>query len=323
MKAKKQPLPENGRSNMVIPLQQWLELVIVAGSLFFLPVHNSYAVKAYTESYSSPKPKVSFPSPHPLPVNTTGVLPSELTAQGIIVVDIDSGVFLYQKNPDTQLFPASTTKIMTALVALDYYALDETVTVNTVITEKEVMGLVHDEKITVENLLYGLLIPSGNDAAYTLAEHFPGGVTAFVAEMNAKAQILHLTNTHFVNPIGFDDPEQITTPKDLSRLSLFALKNPVINHIAGISQITVSDTTFSYFHALKNVNQLLGKIPGVSGLKTGRTQAAGECLVTTAQKNGKKILIVVLGSQDRFGETEQLLKWTFTNHEWKDLSFQQ
>lgn len=296
-------------------------LLLVTGFFFLLPASRIFvkpAIVARQESQASPVPLVP-PTPHPIPLKTTTVTPPDLTASGIVIMDADSGTILYEKNPDERLAPASTTKIMTALITLKNYDLEDVVTVKTVITEPQIMGLYSGEKITVENLLLGTMIHSANDAAFALAEHSPGGVTEFVSLMNAEAQKLGLTNTMYANPIGFDDENQYTTSKDLAKLASAALKNKVLTKIVGYPQITVSDTTHTYFHSLKNVNQLLGKTPGVSGLKTGFTQEAGECLVATAERNGHKIVTVLLKSGDRFGETEQLITWAFNNFIWQEV----
>jgi D-alanyl-D-alanine carboxypeptidase len=187
------------------------------------------------------------------------------------------------------------------------------------ITEKTLMGLVSGEQITIEHLLYGALVESGNDAAYALAEHDSSGVDGFVAKMNAKASSLFLSHTHYQNPIGFDDPAQYTTARDLARLTRIALHNDEINKIVGTVSITVPDITYSIFHPLKNVNQLLGKVAGVTGFKTGTTASAGECLVTTVQRKGHKIIVVVLKSTDRFGESEALINWVYNNFQWQPV----
>ncbi len=259
------------------------------------------------------------PTPAPYPVNKTGVYPGfEISASGVVVYDLFSGVTLFGRNTDVQLFPASTTKIMTALVALEHYDLDDVVTVATVANSGAVMGLVPGERITVENLLYGALIQSGNDAAWALAEHFPGGVPAFVEEMNKKAKALNLTATNFTNPVGFDDPNHKMTAIDLVRLASYALTNKTIAKIVAIPQITISDVTYTRFHQLTNVNTLLGKIPGVGGIKTGWTEEAGENLVTLVERNGHRVIIVVLRSQDRFADTESLIHWVFGNYDWQN-----
>lgn len=258
------------------------------------------------------------PTPAPYPVNRTGIYPgAEISAEGVIVYDAISGTTMYSKNGDKILSPASTTKIMTAIVALEHYKLDDVVTVQTVANDGQVMGLVSGEKMTVENLLYGALVYSGNDAAWALAEHYPGGVSAFVDAMNAKAKDLQLVRTHFTNPVGYDDANHKMSASDLTRLAAYALTNKTIAKIVAIPQITVSDVTYTRFHALSNVNALLGKIPGVAGIKTGWTEEAGENLVTLIERNGHKVIIVVLKSRDRFRDTELLINWVFSTYEWK------
>lgn len=291
---------------------------ILSFILITLPIQNSYAVRAYTENFQSFVP-LTLPTPPPIPERILNLDPPAISAEGVLITDINSNIVLYEKNPDERLFPASTTKIMTALVSLNRYSLDDVVTIKTVIDEGQTMDLVSGETITVENLLYGMLVYSANDAAYALAEHHPQGVAGFVEAMNNYAQKFRLTNTHFVNPIGFDDPQHYTTARDLTRLAQYALDHPIIAKMAGIARITVSDTTYSRFHELKNINELLGKVPGVSGLKTGWTQVAGQALVTTVVRDNHKVLIVLLRSEDRFGETEQLVNWIFSNHIWKNL----
>ena len=193
-------------------------------------------------------------------------------------------------------------------------------TVKIVNADGQSMGLIPGEKITVENLLYGALVHSGNDAALALAEAYPGGVAMFVAQMNASAQELDLTNTHFGNPMGFDDEQTYTTPEDLLILARAVLQHKELAKIVAIPSITVSDVSYSLFHPLRNVNELVGKIAGVAGVKTGFTEAAGESVVTLAQRNGHKVLMVVLKSGNRFAETEELINWVFANYSWDATS---
>lgn len=307
------------RSSWVV--RQWdklLFLLVFAGFFVFTP-GNQALTKFSTGNTRFPRllPFVT-PAPAPFPVNISGIYPGlEVTAAGVVVYDLESGVTLFGRNTEVLLFPASTTKIMTALVALEQYHLDDVVTVATVANSGAVMGLVPGEQITVENLLYGALVQSGNDAAWALAEYFPGGVPAFVNAMNVKAQELHLINSHFTNPVGFDDPNHIMTAIDLTRLAAFALTNKTIAKIVAIPQITISDVSHTRFHPLTNVNTLLGKIPGVAGIKTGWTEEAGENLVTLVERNGHRIVIVVLKSQNRFSDTETLINWVFGNYDWQ------
>jgi len=269
----------------------------------------------------TPTPTIPIPSPAAYPVNKTDIFPGdEISAAGVVVVDVDSHVYLYKRNEDMMLSPASTTKLLTALVALDVYKPEDVVTIGILSVNGQSMGLVSGEKITVENLLYGSLVQSGNDAAQALAEFYPEGVDRFVEKMNEKAKTLHMDQSHFTNSMGFDGPEHKVTPKDLSLLALAAIQNKVIAKIVAIPQITVSDVNHIYFHKLSNVNQLLGKIPGVGGIKTGWTEAAGENLITYIERNDRKIIFVVLHSKDRFGDTTKLIDWVFENYRWENLN---
>ncbi|MFZ5844918.1 MAG: D-alanyl-D-alanine carboxypeptidase family protein [Patescibacteria group bacterium] len=298
-----------------------LFLFLLAGFFLLSPGQNIYILgrdigKPWRRQIPFP-----LPPPAPYPVNISGIYPGEeITGSGVVVLDVDSGVYLYKRNAEALLSPASTTKILTALVALDTYQLDDILTVKTMVNTGQVMGLVAGERMTAENLLFGALVASGNDAAYTLAENYPGGVGKFVETMNQKAQSLNLTKSHFTNPVGYDNPQHKMTPLDLARLAVVALSNPTVAKMVAIPQITVSDVTHTYFHPLKNINQLLGKIPGVGGIKTGWTEEAGENLVTLVERGGHKVIIIVLKSKDRFGETAKLIDWVFANYQWKVIS---
>lgn len=301
-------------------LRHWdkvLFLAVCAVFFVFIPSPRLYARITSNKEIARIFP-FTTPAPAPYPVNSTGIYPGyEITAEGIVVYDLESATTMYGRNTDVLLSPASTTKIMTALVALEHYDLDDVVTVTTVANSGATMGLVPGEQITVENLLYGALIQSGNDAAWAIAEHFGGGVEKFVEAMNEKAADLHLASTRFTNPVGFDDPGHKMSATDLTRLGAFALTNKTIAKMVAIPQITISDITHTHFHPLTNVNALLGKIPGVAGIKTGWTEEAGENLVTLVERNGRRVIVVVLKSQNRFADTEQLINWIFANYEWQ------
>ncbi|TSC53770.1 MAG: D-alanyl-D-alanine carboxypeptidase (penicillin-binding protein 5/6) [Microgenomates group bacterium LiPW_16] len=294
--------------------------ILVLAIILFLPGQNIYETSFIKKRPPVAETPIVIPTTAPYPVNITGVIPTNLTAQAVLVVDIPSQVALYQKNPKMRLSPASITKIMTALVALETFKMEDVLTVKTQISWGRTMGLITGERLTFENLLYGTLVHSANDAAYTLAENYPGGVEKFVQRMNEKARELFLPDTNFANPIGFEENGHFTTAADLARLATNALENPTIAKIVGIPSITVADANFTRFYQLENVNELLGKIPGVLGVKTGWTENAGECLVTAVTKNGRKVLIVVLASKDRFGETASLIDWVFANHRWETIA---
>lgn len=255
----------------------------------------------------------------PIPVLNNSLPFPILSSQGVLVVDLESGINLYEKNPDKVLLPASTTKIVTALVALDSYPLEQVLTVpgGKVVGQK--MGLYAGEQMKFEDLLYGLLVYSANDAAETLAYNFPQGYDAFILAMNTKAKELNMANSTFQNPVGLDGPSQATTARDLVRVSEVAMRNPEFLKIVGTKYIEVSDITGKTKHRLKNINELLGVVPGVMGVKTGWTENARENLVTYLERDGHKIMIAVLGSQDRFGETKELINWVFSNYTWQEV----
>jgi len=296
--------------------------------LFFLflllPGENFYQVL----SFDSKKPLFcEAPIPHFLPsdypVFIGGGPPPVLTAEAVVVIDIESGVVLYSMGGNSRLKPASTTKIITALVALDSYSLDEVLLVKRLPGGGAMMGLAIGDKVSVENLLYGLLVASGNDAALALADNYEGGYRGFVAKMNEKAKELHMDDSNFVNPMGFEGAGHYSTALDLARVASFALSNRIIKKIVAIPEITVSDSSYSKWYRLENINELLGESSGVSGIKTGWTEEAGECLVAAAQRNGRKILTVVLGSEDRFSETEALLNWAYSTYKWVSFGREQ
>lgn len=232
-----------------------------------------------------------------------------VTAQGVYLIDLDSATPLYFKGKDRRLFPASTTKVITALTAYDHFNLDDVLTVKRVVDEGQSMELVKGEKITFENLLYGTLVHSGNDAAYVIADNYPKGYAAFVDAMNVKAQQLGMNNSQFHNPAGLDSSLQYSTAFDLALAGRELLRNKELSKIVSTKSITVSDVDYVHFHALYNVNRLLGEIPGVAGLKTGKTDLAGENLITLYKHGGHEYLIVLLKSEDRFTDTQTLVEW--------------
>ncbi len=256
------------------------------------------------------------------PVNVTNKNAPRISASSVLIVDKDSKAIIFQKNPDLQLFPASITKIMTALVVLDNYQLDKEITVEESYKVGMIMGLEKGEIVTVRSLLKGMLIGSANDAAITLARQDANGIIGFVEKMNQKAEELNLENTHFTNPIGLDEQGHKTTVHDLMVLTDIALDNELFKQLVGIKRVIIKsngigDTEKQY--NLENINQLLGNIKGLKGVKTGWTQYAGECLVSWTERDAHGILVVVLGSADRFGETQLLTEWVFENFEWEAI----
>ncbi len=228
-----------------------------------------------------------------------------LSAEAAVVMDDDSKVNLFEKNAQKRFSMASTTKIMTALIALSYYKLDDVLTVDTGRVEGSVVGFKTGEKVTVENLLYGMLLPSGNDTAYVLAQNYPGGVEAFVLKMNENAIHFHLTNTHFADPAGLADGGDYTTAIDLARLVSIALKNDTFSRIVATKLKTITDLNGNVY-VVENLNKLLG-IDGIDGVKTGFTDQARGILTTSRFESGHRQIIIVMKSQDRFLDTRKLL----------------
>lgn len=253
--------------------------------------------------------------PYPLKVSVYQDAPS-ITAQAATVIDNKTGIVLYQKEPNLRHLPASTTKLLTALVALENCLPQTPVKVGYVEKEGQIMGLSEGDVLTVESLLYGLLVQSGNDAAFTLAYSCADSYEKFTVAMNKKAKDLGMLNSHFVNPAGFDDQYQYSTASDLTKLSRAAVADPLISKIVKTKSIVVNDVTGIKTYYLENVNKLLGVVPGLEGVKTGQTEGSLENLVTYTNRGGKGIITVVLGSQDRFGESQSLIEWAFQNHTW-------
>lgn len=242
-----------------------------------------------------------------------------LSAQAVLVMDIDSGVYLFEKTPDTPFLPASTTKMITALVALDTFDLKDVLLVGNPSVVGQKMGLIVGEQITAEALLNGLLIYSANDAAEVFAQNYPGGREEFVLAMNQKAYELGLFDSNFTNPAGLDDFDQVTTARDMVIAGIFAMNDPRFAQIVKKEKATVTDITGTIVHNLKSTNELLG-VPGVYGIKTGWTENARENLITYIDREGKRIAIALLGSQDRFGETKTLIDWIYANYSWEEVT---
>jgi D-alanyl-D-alanine carboxypeptidase len=307
----------NTFSNNLLTLSASAFLLVSSTALVF--TSNTKTKKVKNEVLGIQKQKLDLPL---LPVLKADTFPT-LSAQGVLAIDLNSNVVLYEKAADSPLLPASTTKIMTALVAFDTYDLTQIISITSPAVEGQKMDLVKGEKITVESLLQGLLIYSANDAAEVLAQAHPQGRDAFIQKMNEYTQVLHLRHTTFTNPTGLDDPKNVSTARDLVFMSSFALKNDFLSKTVATKSLTVTDTTGKITHQLTNTNELLGEVEGVLGIKTGWTQNARENLVTLVQRENKKVLIAVLGSQDRFGETKQLIDWIFTSYNWEKVPLPQ
>ncbi len=241
--------------------------------------------------------------------------PPGVSAHAALMMDMDSGQVLFAQAANESVPPASTLKVMTALLTLENSALDAQVTVsaNAAATEGSRMGLVAGETLTVADLLYGLLLPSGNDAAVALAEHVAGSEAAFATLMNRRGQELGLVHSNFVNPNGIDDPAQYVSATDLITVTREALRYPTFMRMVATQSRDVAG------RSLFNTNELLGVYPDVDGIKTGTSDAAGENLIVSVNHGGHRTIAVVLGSQDRYTDARALLDYAATGWRWDDL----
>ena len=228
-----------------------------------------------------------------------------------MVIDLLSGKELFSLAPDQPRPIASLAKIMTAIVILEQHAPDEIVTIPAGVEEVEGnrAGLRGGDRYTVRSLLGALLVGSANDAAETLALHHSGSIPHFAEAMNARAQALGLTRTHFDNPVGFDSPKQASTPRELAWLAMFAWKNELVRSLVGKREFTLKERSGKREITVVNTNQLLLSHPAsFFGLKTGTTELAGECLISLAYASGRPYIFVILKSANRYSDTLHLLR---------------
>ncbi|MBR5536299.1 MAG: D-alanyl-D-alanine carboxypeptidase [Clostridia bacterium] len=238
----------------------------------------------------------------------------QISAASAVLYDPLSGMVLYEKDAGTRRGMASTTKIMTALVALEQYDMTQTVEIKREWCgiEGSSMYLRAGERLTVSDLLYGLLLASGNDAATALAGMHPGGADAFVSQMNEKAAELSLTDTHFENPSGLDGESHFTTALELAKLTAEAMKNPAFARIVSTKAISVAG------RALQNHNRLLTDI-GACGVKTGYTKACGRCLVSAKEQNGRMLICVTLNAPNDWQDHTALYAYGFSLYRLYDV----
>lgn len=253
------------------------------------------------------------------PVKNSHFIAPIINAKSSIAVDLNSGSILFEKNAHQRRQIASLTKLMTALIIVEENNLNEIVTIsnNAANTEGSTMHLVPGEQITVENLLYGLMINSANDAAIALAEHNGQNVSNFVDKMNQKASALGLINTNFTNPTGLDTSLGYSSAYDIAKLSQHIYQTDFIKKAGAIQTLDVQSVSGNYNHKLENTNELLDSYLKIKGLKTGNTDGAGLCLAVIAENDqGKEIITVVLDSPARFTETKILVDWVFRAYIW-------
>ena len=239
------------------------------------------------------------------------------TACAAVLMDAQTTRVLAAQNAHARLPMASTTKIMTALLALEISKLNELVTVPKEAYGKEGSSIYLNlgEKMTMEDLLYGLMLASGNDAAIAIAVHLGGSIEGFAEQMNARATALGCTNTHFVTPNGLHDAEHYSSAYDMALIASAAMKHPLFRTIVNTKyrQTTSGDVVRTF----KNKNKLLWQYEGGNGIKTGFTKASGRCLVFSAERDGKTIVGAVLNAPDMWNASKDLLDYGFKAYTWR------
>lgn len=294
-------------------------LILVVATLacvFYPGSHYLYNLELKNpEAFAQPPPLPTLA--YPIPAVKENVQDPRVSAEGVYIVERKTFTPIFGKNADTQFYPASTTKMVTALTTIDLMQSQDVIKVDIATAEGQLMDLVSGEKITVENLLYGMLVHSANDAAYALA-NYRGDYASFIDHMNIVAKRIGMRNSSFRNPAGLDEDGQLTTPHDLALAARTLLENPALRKMVSVREITVMDEDYRISHPLKNVNTLLGTIEGLGGIKTGYTEAAGENLVSYFKTpyTGHEYIIVVMKSEDRFADTQTLTEWLTFNIEY-------
>lgn len=232
-----------------------------------------------------------------------------ISAQKAILLDAATGRVLYEKNADEQSLIASTTKIMTALVVCEQCNVLDRMRIpkEAVGIEGSSMYLQEGEVLTIQELLYGLMLRSGNDAAVALAIYCGGTVEGFAELMNDKARVLGMSESHFVNPNGLDAPEHYSTARDLAILAAYAMENPIFYKTVSAKTVTVGN------RYLRNHNKLLWQLEGADGVKTGYTKAAGRILVSSATRDGRRLIAVTINAPDDWNDHRALLEDGFAD----------
>jgi D-alanyl-D-alanine carboxypeptidase len=301
---------------ILTPWRGCLALLFVAGILIAPAVPPGGDVRA-----AAPPPEVTCGEPAPQiaggPVRRGHVSPPPITARNAVVIDGETGRVLLDGNAHQRVAPASTTKIMTALLAIEAIPLD-TWTRSAIdardMPGSSVMGLRDGQYIRMEDLVYGLMLPSGNDAAIEIARHTWGTEERFVEQMNERVAALGLTNTQFMNPHGLDQRGHYASAFDLAMIGRHAMANETFRRVANSRAHRLG---WPADYTVYNGNSFLDRYPGAEGVKIGWTGRARWTLVTSATRGGHTLYVAVLGSEDRDGDAAALLDWTFAAHEWR------
>lgn len=243
-------------------------------------------------------------------------------ARGAALIDVESGRILYSHNGDKPMLIASLTKIMTAIVAIEHGNLNDMVQTSIRAAGKEGSSiyLQRGEKMTLHNMLYGLMLRSGNDAATAIAEHVGGSEEGFVLMMNEKAQMLGLENSQFMNPSGLDAEGHYSSANDLAKLTAYALKNPIFKEIVKTQRKTAPNPNDQWDYLWKNKNKMLTMYDGADGVKTGYTKKSLRCLVSSATRDGQQLVAVTLNDGDDWNDHQKMLNFGFATYHLSEVA---
>lgn len=258
-------------------------------------------------------PMLATLSRRPAPERVAESWPPIPSAELAVILDGDSGTILYGKNAHARSAPASLTKIMSAILAIERAKPQDRVRVDVdsrSMWDSTVMGLTPGDVVSLETLLYGLMLPSGNDAALAIARHVAGSEAAFVDLMNARVRALGLEDTQFRNPHGLDADGHYSSPYDLAVMARQGMQDPLFASVAATRYWQAEG------YSLYNLNRLLGQYPGADGVKVGFTDNAGRCIVASATRDGHRVFVTLMRSNDPIGESRALLDYTFQSFRW-------
>lgn len=301
-------------TNVHLKKRQFLAVCCIVAMLL---LYRSLDPQKYAQAQRPQSVAIAQVDLVPIPVKNKVSVDPVINAPAAFVTDESSGAILFSKNANTLYAPASTTKLMTALVARKVYRPGSVITVQLPgPVGGGIIGLRNSEQYTLDSLLEAALIPSANDAAMVLGANSPDGLTNFIQHMNETAEQLHLTDTHFSNPVGFDSKDHYSTARDLDLLAREVLKDPVLKQIVATPLTQIKDISGKRSLTLRSTNKLLGVDPRVEGVKTGTTEEAGEVLITLVNDGKRKLLLVVMGSNSRYTDTQTLIDWVATNYTW-------
>ncbi len=296
----------DNRPSTALSMWAW-QCLCIALLVFVLPLPRDPLAQAASSIKLTAAARAvhSFPAP-------------PMMAPAAALLDVDTGRWLYVKNADLRLPMASTTKIMTAILAIEFGRLNDlyTVSEDAATVGGTSMGLRAGERVSLHDLLYGLMLPSGNDAAVTIAEGVAGSQIAFVHMMNARARDLGLTNTHYMTPHGLDEPGHFTSARDLAIVARRAMQLPLLRKIVNTRTIVIRATRTHHTYDLQNINYFIDWYPGATGVKPGWTPNAGICLVEAVNRNGRHLIGVVLDTPNLYTDIRDLFDYGFNDFSW-------